>query len=83
VGWPCCLYQSDGKRRKEKAPIDSLQANHRTIIRVVVVSITRMAMYIRVGTTFREHYNDMTCKSQPQLTLKYLPFPLLNYCLYF
>ncbi|CEN61721.1 hypothetical protein ASPCAL08371 [Aspergillus calidoustus] len=26
---------------------------------VVVVSITRMVMYIRVGTTFREHYNDM------------------------
>lgn len=29
---------------------------------VVAISITRMAMYIHVGTTFLEHYNDETCK---------------------
>ncbi|KAL4994485.1 hypothetical protein BDV10DRAFT_151106 [Aspergillus recurvatus] len=32
---------------------------------VVVISITRMAMYFHVGTTFREHYNDMTYYTSP------------------
>ncbi|KAL4943303.1 hypothetical protein BDV06DRAFT_234800 [Aspergillus oleicola] len=32
---------------------------------VVVVSITRMTMYIRVGTTFLEHYNDMAYYTSP------------------
>ena len=29
---------------------------------VIAISITRMAMYFHVGTTFMEHYNDETCK---------------------
>ncbi|GAB1202863.1 hypothetical protein APSETT445_001486 [Aspergillus pseudonomiae] len=32
---------------------------------VIAISITRMAMYFHVGTTFMEHYNDETYYTSP------------------